>query len=109
MKTGDFNWPLRLRFAGVRHQPVGETVNSGPPNRGQARRHPSCEHGGYPSAKTVAAYVKVNPDTVSLEDGFTRDVRKIGHFGTGDLEITMRSLDDLAKAQPLFQRAYEGG
>ncbi|WEK40521.1 MAG: DUF5655 domain-containing protein [Candidatus Brevundimonas colombiensis] len=63
----------------------------------------------YPSAKTVAAYVKVNPDTVSLEAGFTRDVRKIGHFGTGDLEITMRSLDDLAKAQPLFQRAYEDG
>jgi predicted transport protein len=63
----------------------------------------------YPSAKTVAAYVKVNPDTVSLEAGFTRDVRKIGHFGTGDLEITMRSVDDLAKAQPLFQRAYEGG
>ena len=63
----------------------------------------------YPSAKTVAAYVRVNPDTVSLEAGFTRDVRKIGHFGTGDLEITMRNIDDLAKAQPLFQRAYEGG
>lgn len=63
----------------------------------------------YPSGKTVAAYVKVDPATVSLEEGFIRDVRKIGHFGTGDLEITMRSLDDLAKAQPLFQRAYEGG
>ena len=27
---------------------------------------------------------KVDPEQVSLEDGFTRDVRKIGHFGTLD-------------------------
>lgn len=63
----------------------------------------------YPQGKTVAAYVKLNPDSVSLERGFTRDVRKIGHFGTGDLEIVMRSMDDFAKAQPLYQRAYEHG
>ena len=63
----------------------------------------------YPQSKTVVAYLKLNPDSVMLEDGFTRDVRKIGHFGTGDLEVTLRSLDDVAKAQPLFQRAYEGG
>lgn len=63
----------------------------------------------YPNAKTVTAYVKISPDTVSLEAGFTRDVRKIGHFGTGDLEVTMRNFDDFAKAQTLFQRAYEGG
>lgn len=62
----------------------------------------------YPQSKTVVAYVKLDPDTVLLEDGFTRDVRKIGHFGTGDLEVTLRSLDDIAKAQPLFQRAYDG-
>lgn len=62
----------------------------------------------YPQAKTVAAYVKIDPDTVALEEGFTRDVRKIGHFGTGDLEVTLRTLDDVAKAQPLFQRAYDG-
>lgn len=62
----------------------------------------------YPQAKTLAAYVKINPDTVTLEEGFTRDVRDIGHFGTGDLEVRLRTLDDLAKAQPLFQRAYDG-
>lgn len=63
----------------------------------------------YPQAGSVVAYVKLNPDTVQLEDEFTRDVRKIGHFGTGDLEITMRTADDLAKAMPLLQRAYDGG
>ncbi|MBV8094258.1 MAG: hypothetical protein JO110_13765 [Acetobacteraceae bacterium] len=61
----------------------------------------------YPQARVVTAYLKVNPDTVILEPGFTRDVRKIGHFGTGDLEVSMRSMEDFAKAQPLLQRAYE--
>ena len=42
-----------------------------------------------------------------LEAGFTRDVRKIGHFGTGDLEITMTSHDDLERAKPLVVSSYE--
>jgi len=61
----------------------------------------------YPQAKSVTAYLKLNPDTVALETGFTRDVRKIGHFGTGDLEVVLRSPADFVKAQPLFQRAYD--
>lgn len=63
----------------------------------------------YPTAKTVVAYLKVNPDTVELEKGFTRDVRKIGHFGTGDLEVVMKTIADVAKAQPLFERCYQEG
>jgi predicted transport protein len=51
--------------------------------------------------------VRVNPDEVELEPGFTRDVRRVTHFGTGDLEITLRGPSDLARAQPLFLRAYE--
>ncbi|WP_338501557.1 DUF5655 domain-containing protein [Sphingomonas kaistensis] len=57
-------------------------------------------------AKKVIVFVKVNPDTVVLEKGFTRDVRRIGHFGTGDLEITIHSPDDLERAKPLFERSY---
>lgn len=63
----------------------------------------------YPQARVVTACLKLDPISVLLEPGFTRDVRNIGHFGTGDLEVSMRKLDDFAKAQPLFQRAYEGG
>jgi predicted transport protein len=63
----------------------------------------------FPQAKAVTAYLRLNPTTVDVEPGFTRDVRKIGHYGTGDLEVTMRTMDDFAKAQPLLQRAYEGG
>lgn len=57
--------------------------------------------------KKVVLYVKVDPDTVGLVAGFTRDVRKIGHFGTGDLEVTVRSMADLEKAKPLMERSYD--
>lgn len=63
----------------------------------------------YPQAKVVTCFLKVDPTTVTLESGFTRDMRTVGHYGTGDLGVTLRTFDDFAKAQPLFQRAYEGG
>lgn len=61
----------------------------------------------HPGKGCIAAFVKVNPDTKSLEPGFTRDVRKVGHFGTGDLEITLRSRADFEKARLLLQESYE--
>lgn len=54
-------------------------------------------------------HLHLDPDTVQLTENFTRDVRKIGHWGTGDLEITIRNRDDLEKAIPLIDRAYNGG
>ena len=57
----------------------------------------------------LLVFVRINPDTVALEPGFTRDVRGIGHFGTGDLEITIQSARDLEKAKPLFDLAYQNG
>ncbi len=55
----------------------------------------------------LLVYVRVNPDSVTIEPGFTRDVRDIGHFGTGDLEITIQSLSDIEKAKPLFDSGYQ--
>lgn len=55
----------------------------------------------------ILVYVKIDPDSVVLEPGFTRDVRNIGHFGTGDLEIGIDSADDLERAKPLLVRSYE--
>lgn len=54
----------------------------------------------------ILIYVKVDPSTVAIEAGFTRDVRKIGHYGTGDLEITITNNADFEKAKPLLDRAY---
>jgi len=55
----------------------------------------------------LTVYVKVDPDTVDLSEGFLRDVRTIGHFGTGELEITIRSREDLERAKPLLVQSYE--
>ncbi len=63
----------------------------------------------YPQARSIAAYVRLDPSTVELEEDFSRDVTNIGHHGTGDLEIMLRSMADFEKAQPFLRRAYEGG
>lgn len=55
----------------------------------------------------LIVFVKVDPASVSLEEDFTRDVSEIGHWGTGDLEITIRSHDDFERAKPLLLKSYE--
>lgn len=60
-----------------------------------------------PQAQVVLLYLKVDPDTVILQKGFTRDVRTIGHYGTGDLEVVIRSIEDLQRAEPLIAQSYE--
>jgi len=61
----------------------------------------------YTQSNKLQVYIKLNPDEIQLEEGFTRDVRNIGHFGTGDLEITIRNQEDLEKAEPLILKSYE--
>jgi predicted transport protein len=69
------------------------------------RNFASCEI--RPQAGTILVYIPLNPDSLTLEDGFTRDVREIGHHGTGDLEISIKSDEDVERAKPLLIRAYE--
>ena len=52
-------------------------------------------------------FLHLNPDEVELTDSM-RDVRSIGHWGTGDLEIKIRRLEDVAQAEQLIAQAYEG-
>ena len=61
----------------------------------------------HPQSGQLLVFLKVNPDDVALEDGFTRDVRKIGHFGTGDLEMRIGSSADFERAKPLLERSYD--
>jgi len=61
----------------------------------------------YPQARIVTAYLKVDPKTIELKEGFARDVTEIGHFGTGDLSVSLRTMEDFTRAQPLFARSYE--
>lgn len=61
-----------------------------------------------PQTKKLLVFVKVDPASIDMVPGYTRDVSNIGHFGTGDLEITMGSIDDLERAKPLLLSSYEG-
>lgn len=56
--------------------------------------------------KQVIVNLKLEPDTVALENGFTRDMRNTGHYGTGDLQVYIGNEVDLEKAKPLIDRAY---
>lgn len=51
--------------------------------------------------------LKLDPATVMLEPDFSRDVSKIGHWGTGDLELALRKPADFEKAKILIERAYQ--
>jgi predicted transport protein len=61
----------------------------------------------HPQTGKIVVFTKTDMDKFCFEDGFTRDVRKIGHYGTGDLEITIGSDDDLERAKPLIVKSYE--
>ncbi|MCX4366222.1 MAG: endonuclease NucS [Bacilli bacterium] len=57
--------------------------------------------------KQIILFLKLNPETVNLENGFTRDMRGIGHYGTGDLQITIKNAMDFEKAKPLLKKVYD--
>lgn len=61
----------------------------------------------YPQASKVLVFLKVDPDRVELIPGMMRDVRKIDHFGTGDLEVTLRTMADFEQSQSLLMKSYE--
>lgn len=59
-----------------------------------------------PYKEKLLVMLKLNPDTVALEEGFSRDVRNIGTWGTGDLELCVRTMADFERAKPLLDRSY---
>jgi predicted transport protein len=61
----------------------------------------------HPQAGTILVWVPLDPDKYEMEDGLTRDVRNIGHHGTGDLEITIASDEDLERAKSFLVKSYE--
>ena len=54
----------------------------------------------------ILCHLKLNPDTVELVPGFIEDVKTKGHWGTGDLRLIIKSMEDFEKAKPLIDRAY---
>jgi len=61
----------------------------------------------HPKTKEIRVFVKVDPNSITLEPGFTEDFSNIGHWGTGDLMIVIKSDTDIARAKELIMKSYE--
>ena len=61
-----------------------------------------------PQKARLLLYLHVDPDQVRPLPANARDVRQQGHWGTGDLELSLSSQADLDAAKPLILAAYEG-
>jgi len=61
----------------------------------------------HPQTRNLLVYVKHPAPSTVIEKGFARDVTNIGHFGTGNLELTLSSKSDLEKARHLIEQSYE--
>lgn len=61
----------------------------------------------YNQKRIVRVYLNLDPDAVELDRAVMRDVRQIGHFGTGDLEITLKSKKDIEKVFALIETSYD--
>ena len=55
----------------------------------------------------IALFLKLDPKTNLGPPGISRDVSQIGHFGTGDLEVTIKTMQDLDATLPFIRQAYE--
>jgi predicted transport protein len=61
----------------------------------------------HPQNSKIVVFAKSDFQGINFEDGFTRDMRKTGHFATGDLEITISEDSDIEKAKPYIMKSYE--
>jgi predicted transport protein len=55
---------------------------------------------------SLVCYLRLNPETIILEDGFTKDMTNIGHWGTGDVEMRISNKEQFEKAKHLIEKAY---
>lgn len=59
-----------------------------------------------PKSKQIFLTLKLNSEEEELIDGFTRDMRKVGHWGTGDFQVTVKNFEDFEKAKKLIEKSY---
>ena len=68
-------------------------------------------NGNFASVKVhtdgLIVFTKADFNSITLKEGFTKDMRGVGHHGTGDLKITVRNKQDLERAAPLLKKSYE--
>ena len=55
----------------------------------------------------LRVWVKLLSKNLDPSISFARDVSKIGHWGVGDVELAINSLDRLGEAEPFIQKSFE--
>jgi predicted transport protein len=51
-------------------------------------------------------FLKINPKDIEIPKN-GRDVRNIGHYGTGDLELTVSNMEEMEKSKDLIKKSFE--
>jgi len=54
----------------------------------------------------IILFLKINPKEINIPDN-GRDVSNIGHYGTGDFEITINNLEEMEKSKEYIRNAFE--
>jgi hypothetical protein len=73
----------------------------------EGQEGPARAPAGDRTVTQLLVYLKTDPKSIALEPGFTRDMTKIGHFGTGDLEVAIGNHGDFERAQQLITASYQ--
>jgi len=55
----------------------------------------------------VIIYLKLSPKEIEGPPKIARDVSQIGHFGTGDLELSVRNSNDFDSIKHLIELSYQ--
>jgi predicted transport protein len=61
-----------------------------------------------PQKGRLLLYLHLDVNLIAPPAGIGRDVRQQGHWGTGDMELSLTTATDLDLVKPLIQQAYEG-
>ena len=55
----------------------------------------------------ILVFLKIDPKSMDQLPEHCRDVSAIGHYGTGDLEVTIRSVEDVDNFKGLIHKAFD--
>ena len=58
-------------------------------------------------AQKIILYLKLNPKIIDPIPAIARDVTNISHWGTGDLEIIVKTIEDFEIAKKYIEMAYQ--
>ncbi|MBO6635378.1 DUF5655 domain-containing protein [Parvibaculum sp.] len=61
----------------------------------------------YNQKRLIRVYLNLDPDDVKIDESYMRDVRQIGHFGTGNLEVVIKKKEDIERVADLIKASYE--